>query len=80
MNDAFETLLSIASDLYKDLYGSRPRHLYTEWRELTYVELEYVVEDLSHAINMEEEARRVDEEWEARMDFEQDRLDYLFEE
>ena len=79
MNDAFETLLSIVSDLYKDLYGVRPRHLYTNLRQLSYEDLERFAKNLEEEIEIEAEGRRMDEEYEARMDFEAQRLDYLFE-
>jgi len=71
----FESLLQMCSDTYKDAYGVRPRHLYSAWRELTLPELDEVLYGLE--ADARESAR--EQEYQDQLDFELDRLDYLFE-
>jgi hypothetical protein len=75
--DSFEILLSIASDLYKDLRGFRPRHMMAEWRELGYLALGKLVDELAEEID--QSAREEDEYWAwiQQCDEEEARLNFL---
>lgn len=77
--DSFEILLAIASDLYKDLYGIRPRHLMAGWRELGYLALGELVDELAEDVN--QKALEEAEYWVyiEQCKAEAARFDYLFD-